>query len=191
MSIEDEKFQTALDLVAILIESARRSSFVPKLVLLDDEVRPQDLDAFFEDGVEARGTGTLDRDLGPALGLTLPNSLRVLVSDCLSPGEPEQWITRLSRSAGQTVVLQVLGALDADPPRVQAERLRDVETGEALERIVDDGARARYLDRLERWNLGVERAVARVGGQWLTVTANAPLEDHVRRTFLASGMLEV
>lgn len=190
MAVEDSKFETAVNLVGVLLEAARRSSFQPKLFVLTDEPRPLDLTVFFEQGVDANSVLSLDQALVRALGIAKSGSMRVVVSDFLSPVEPGNYIPRLARGAGTLNCVQVLGEGDVDPPHDSTERLVDVESGETLERVVDVHARERYLERLARWNRGIEEQVTRVGADWRSVVATQPLENQVRDTFLASGLFE-
>lgn len=191
MAVEPEKLALAVDLAGVLLEAARRSAFQPTLFALDDRPRPLEVAAFLERGVEAEGTAALPAALDAVADRGLGGSLRVVVSDFLVPAPPESYFPRLARAAGQAAFVQVLGAGDVEPPHDAAERLIDAETGESFERVLDDGARARYLERLGRWNASLEGEARRLGASWTSVTPRETLAEQVRTGLVASGLLEV
>lgn len=191
MAVEEDKLALAVDLAGVLLEAARRSSYHPTLFALDDAPRPVEVAAFFERGVEATGTAPLPTALDAVADRARAGSLRVVISDFLVPVPPGAYFPRLVRPAGQAAFLQVLGREDVEPPHDAAERLVDSETAESLERVIDDGARARYLERLARWNADLEGEARRLGGAWTSVTPAASLAEQVRTGLVASGLLEV
>lgn len=102
-------------------------------------------------------------------------SIRVLVSDLLWPGDPMAVLQPLAGNAAMLALVQVLARSDAEPPPRGSVRLVDSETGERRDLFIDAAEQQRYrtalADHLESWN----QAAARVGA--------------VMRTFIAEDLL--
>jgi uncharacterized protein (DUF58 family) len=107
--------------------------------------------------------------------------LRVVVSDFLVEASPGALAERLSRDAAGTVLLQVLDAEDVEPSAGMGARLTDSESGEVLERLLDEGVVAAYRERLAAHVAAWQGAARRVSARWIQLVASAPLELLARR----------
>jgi uncharacterized protein (DUF58 family) len=95
-----------------------------------------------------------------------PLSVRILISDLLWEGTPEQVAGALATGASSTIIVQVLAAEDVNPDLRGGWRIVDVESGEWQEVFVDAVAEERYRDALMRhramWDEGARHARATV-----------------------------
>jgi hypothetical protein len=105
-----------------------------------------------------------------------PFGMRVLVSDLLWLGDPEQVLRPLAHRAAALVVVQLLAKRDLTPDRRGNFRLVDSESGGTAEVLVDDRAVKRYTDALRRHEENWSRAVRQLGGVLVTFVAEEFLE---------------
>lgn len=116
-------------------------------------------------------------------------SLRMLVSDMLSPEDPAPRIRRLAAGAAHCYVLQLLDPWEAEPGTDGPLTLLDCEGSARIDLVLDEAIVARYRSRLRRLCGAVESAVRAVGGTYALVRAAAP-ETMFRHQLLAQGVLE-
>lgn len=100
-----------------------------------------------------------------------PFAMRILVSDLLWLGDPEQVLRPLAHRAAALVVVQLLARRDLTPARRGNFRLVDSETDSTAEVLVDDRAVRRYADALRRHEENWSRAVRQLGGILVTLVA--------------------
>ncbi len=101
-----------------------------------------------------------------------PGSLRVLVSDCLFPGEPEPVVRALASSKGRGVVLAPSSTEESEPKWLGQLELEDCETGARRTEFIDDARlesyRASYLRHFQFWEASCRRravAFAQIPGE--------------------------
>jgi len=105
-----------------------------------------------------------------------PFAMRVLVSDLLWLGDPEQVLRPLSHRAAAVVVIQLLAKRDLVPVRRGNFRLVDSETGSTAEVLLDERAVRRYTEALRRHEENWSRAVRQLGGLLVTMEAEEFLD---------------
>ena len=164
MATDDAKGALAVDVAGLFVEVARSEGFGVSVLLLEDAVRRVDAETFLGAGVELGARRRLVDLLGDAQRLLRPGSLRIVVSDFLSPHGAPELVRALSRGGGGCALVQVLSRDDVEPPRRGKHRLTDAEKDEALDLVVDDDLRERYLGRLARLVEGLRRAAQAQGG---------------------------
>ena len=89
--------------------------------------------------------------------------IRAFVSDLLFPDDPATVLRPLSDGAAAVWVLQVLAPDEADPAPLGPRRLVDVETGAALDAVLDQSALASYRAALAAHRARWEDAARRHG----------------------------
>ncbi|HEX7153960.1 MAG TPA: DUF58 domain-containing protein [Thermoanaerobaculia bacterium] len=95
-----------------------------------------------------------------------PLSVRILISDLLWEGSPEEVTGALATGGSATLLVQVLSTDDAAPDLRGGWRILDVESGEWQEVFVDAEAMERYRQALTRhramWDEGARNARATI-----------------------------
>jgi uncharacterized protein (DUF58 family) len=120
-----------------------------------------------------------------------PRGTRFLVSDLLWPGDPLATLRPLADRAAAVVVIQALGAADADPPEGQSVRLVDSETDEVREVHVGPEQARRYREALARHRQNWHGACRQVGAVFCTVLAEQLVKDWRLDELVASEVLRV
>jgi hypothetical protein len=92
------------------------------------------------------------------LALEVPwrrGAMRVVITDCLWPGDPGAWLNVLAREASQAVLLLPYAAEESDPEWSGGVEMKDCETGvERLQRVDRQGAeqyRRAYREHFRLW----------------------------------------
>lgn len=120
-----------------------------------------------------------------------PQGIRVLISDLLWLGEPNNVLDHMANSAAAVYVIQVLARADVEPEQRGNVRLVDCESGEVREVFVDAIAERRYRENLARhqdlWN----QAARTVGATMTTVVAEDLVEDWDLGELVAAEVLTV
>jgi len=189
MAVDEAKASLAVDLAGLIVSVARREGFTTSLLLLVDRPERLEQHLFRSLGVAFEATLPLVRCVREAVGLLRPGSLRVFVSDFLSPHVPEELVRTLARGAGGLALLQTVAESDLEPPRETALRLFDSESEEELDLVIDDRIRGRYLARLDRLIDGLRVECLRHGATFAQLRAGTPLEEHCRETLMREGFL--
>jgi uncharacterized protein (DUF58 family) len=101
----------------------------------------------------------------------------MLFSDLLDEGATLRAATRLAAARHEVTVVHVLAAEELDPGADGASVLRDSETGEDLELVLDDDARRAYRGELARFVEASEAALRRVGVRYVRAFADRPALD--------------
>ncbi|HJQ37930.1 MAG TPA: DUF58 domain-containing protein [Thermoanaerobaculia bacterium] len=147
------KAEATLAIAAMIAAAAVNAAFPYALSLVRDRVqrvaggsaRPTSWNAIAFDhaGTPAVALASEARTLRPL-------SMRFFISDLLWPGEPQAIAAALAQNATATVIIQVLGADDANPELRGGWRVVDAETNEWREVFFDASAVAQYRDALAR-----------------------------------------
>jgi uncharacterized protein (DUF58 family) len=119
-----------------------------------------------------------------------PASLRVLVSDCLLPGAPQEVVLRLVSGRGQGLVLAPACRSESSPNWLGDVDLEDCETGaRRLERI-DPGRleeyRRRYRNHFSLW----QGSCRRFGVPFARIPAEEDLREVLRSHALPAAAVE-
>jgi len=189
MAVDESKAQFTVDLVHVLCEAARSSGFHVRLTLLGDVPEVVAAERFQAQGVEFAGKLPLGQALQQGLRTLRSGSIRILVSDFLSPHESASVVKPLARGAGGLFLVQVLGREDRDPPLGKALRLEDAETGASLDLVLDARTVQSYKQRIERLGAALDAECQRVAGRFLSVCSVDALERLCRERFATAGLL--
>ncbi|MCU0702221.1 MAG: DUF58 domain-containing protein [Myxococcaceae bacterium] len=182
MAVSREKAARSKELALWVCELARNGGCEPVLLLAgqDGQRVPGPQARLALSTLKADGKEPFDVALGRLPPLRACG-LRVVVSDFLVEARAAPLAERLAREAAGCVLLQVLDADDVDPPGGAGARLTDAETGEVLERLVDDDVVKAYRERLGAHVAGWEGAARRVSARWVQLVASASLDVLARR----------
>lgn len=190
MAVEAEKGQRAVDLVALLHLAARATGYEVATITLGDIPERFSEERLLRDGPSFDARSPLGAAVHDAAPRLRPGSLRIVVSDFLSPHDATTLVRTLAHGAGSLVLLQLLGQGDADPPVDAALRLIDAESDTELDLVIDASRRARYLDRLGRLTSALETEARRAGALFLSTTSAIGLEETCRDLLARRGVLE-
>lgn len=171
MGADEAKAQLCVDLVSVLVGAAHSAGYGVRLVRLGERAEPMELARFEAHGLLFEGRHPLAQTARGAASLLRPGTARLLVSDFLSPHEPQALVRPLGASAGALGLVQVLSSFDANPPVGQALCLVDAESGEGEDLVLDESTVGAYRGRLERLGEGLAREARRAGGALVTVIA--------------------
>lgn len=144
--------RAALGLAAALATAATNAGFSRTIFLAGDVCQPVEGSPGHPQqwqGIQFEAGSSVSQSLADSGPAFRPNGLRVLISDLLWPGEPMETLAYLAQRAAGVFVLQVLAAVDLDPPRPGNIRLVDSETGQEKEVYLDEPARKLYRGALE------------------------------------------
>jgi hypothetical protein len=179
-----------VDLAALLVGVARGSGLAPRAVRVGDRIERLDLEHFEREGVELDAVRPITDALAELSAHLRPGSMRYLVSDFLTPHAPDALVRVLARNAGSLALVQVLAEQDRVPRAGAALRLLDAEIGDAMDLVVDERAVARYVERLARLESALADECKRCSATFVTLVADAPLEDLARGPLSVRGVLE-
>jgi len=160
-----------------------------RLIELADEPRVLEQEEFRAEGIQFAGRLPLSVTADAATGLLRPGTLRVLVSDFLSPHDSARVVRSFAARAGGLALFQVLSAEDAAPPVGAAFRMEDAETGERREIVLDGNTVDDYLSRLGRLTDGLEIECRRAAARFLRLVAGPSLVEVCRERLAREGMI--
>lgn len=130
------------------------------------------------DAVTARGDARVDRAADALLARHGRRpGLAVVLSDLFDAGAGVAAARRLAAARHETTVVHLLAAEELDPEALGEATLVDSETGDALDLVVDDDARAQYRDRLARWTSDLSADLGRRGVRYVQAFAGARERD--------------
>ncbi len=190
MAVEPAKAQRLVDLVAFFDAAARGAGLRTRVLRLGARPERLEPDRFLAEGVTCDDAAPLGHGLAALAPLLRPDSVRVLVSDLLSPGDAAGHVRELAARAGGLGVVQVLGERDARPEVGDTVRLVDAESGEPVDLVLDRRTVEAYLARLARLESAWAEAVQRRGGLFARTLASEPLDLVARGALLRAGIVE-
>jgi len=108
-----------------------------------------------------------------------PRAVRILVSDLLTPEDPELQLARLSHHAAGVFILRILSREEISPTPGGAFDCVDSETGEHRELVLDDSTlnayHAAFDAHTSRWRAAARRHAA----TFVDLVADVPFADHL------------
>jgi uncharacterized protein (DUF58 family) len=188
------KARATLALGGLFASAATNAGFSHAGWLLSDEVKP--IGSLAKRADEWEGIA-FDSSIPPISALSgaaaqmKSRGIRVLVSDLLWNAEPGRVVRQLTERAAAVVVIQVLAAVDADPPYGGHLQLIDSETGDIREVRVDAARIAKYRDNLTRLQGHWSDACRSLGAVFTTVIAEELIRDWRLDGLVANGVLQV
>src|SRR4051812_7214673 len=136
--------------------------------------------------IEARGPASLPAALRGVSERALRPGLLLVLSDFFDAGPVAEELSRL-RAQGHTLTLvQVLSRMELEPDFEGDLGLLDSETQAELEVTMDPSAVEAYLGRLAGLVEELRATARRLGGRYVRVLTDEPLEAPVRRIVLGS-----
>jgi len=190
VDVDEQKAQRVVDLAAFLDVAARSAGFRSRILRMGEQPEQLSLERFLGEGLVHDAVLSLGAALGALAPLLRPGSIRVLLSDLLTPEDASVLVRDLAARAGGLGVVQVLGAHDAAPAVGAAVQLIDAETGAKLDAVLDRRTVEAYLARLSRLEAAWAEATQRRGGVFARTLAWEPLEAVARGPLLRAGLIE-
>jgi len=189
MSIADgRKHALAHELCRWLFHSARSADIAVRLFAAGEDVRR--VEGPGELTFAGESSALLQRPRRVVEGLRT-SSVRLLLSDFMSPAAPGSIIRPYAEGCSLLLVVRLLGPWEADPDPTGPVELVDREAGRSRQRNVEASAVRAYRRRLQRLTDALQEEISRCGGRWVDVTADRSLEDVLRDEFLPEGLVEV
>lgn len=114
----------------------------------------------------------------------------IVISDLLFPvADFQSGLTVLRAAKLDVLVVQTLGRGEIAPAVSGMDRLVDAETGEEIDRGLDERGRAVYLRNLQQHRRELRSACHRLGAQYAFYDTSTDLEDFVLTELPALGLL--
>jgi uncharacterized protein (DUF58 family) len=137
--------------------------------------------------IEARGQGSLAAALRGVSERALRPGLLVVLSDFFDPGPVAEELSRLRAQGHALTLVQVLSRMELEPDFEGDLGLVDSETQAEVEVTMDASAVEAYLARLTGLIEELRATARRLGGRYVRVLTDEPLEAPVRRIVLGGG----
>jgi len=134
--------------------------------------------------IEARGQTSLPAALRAIAERALRPGLLVVLSDFFDPGPVTEELSRLRAQGHALALVQVLSRMELEPSFEGDLGLIDAETQLELEVSMDAAAVEAYLARVTGLVQELRDAARRLGGRYVRVVTDEPLETPLRRIVL-------
>jgi len=187
-SLAQGKAQRTVDLVAGLARAAEADGFLVRLHIGGRRASTEELMAA---GLEFTSRMPLIESVQRSASRLRPGSVRLLVSDFLSPHSAPALVRRLAAGAGTVGLVQVLSAWDADPEESGALRLTDSETDEVLDLVLDGPSVRLYLERLRALTEALREEARLTGGVFVRMMTHRALDEECSEVLVPHGLLTV
>ncbi len=169
-----EKLRAVLSLAGLLARAADNAGFTHCPWLIAGDCRRVENGHF-----QASGWGPMQFSFSGNCADSLlrfppswkPLGIRILLSDLLWDGDPEQIVRLISQNASAVLVVQILAKDDVQPMFKGNMRLYDVETESHIEMFVDDLLLQRYRESLAGLQQNWQAACTRAGVRMTTMIA--------------------
>lgn len=137
--------------------------------------------------IEARGQASLPAALRAVAERGLRPGLLVVLSDFLDPGPVTDELSRLRAQGHALALVQVLSRMELEPDFEGDLGLVDAETQAELEVTMDASAIEAYLARMTGLVQELRATARRLGGRYVRVLSDEPLEAPLRRLVLGTN----
>ena len=189
MALEDgRKHHLAVELCGWLFHSARAEGLAVRLFAVGEQVRRVD------DPVQIAFTepvSVLFADPRRAAAALRRSSVRLVLTDFMSPADPASVLRALSAGCSKLVLVHLLGPWEAAPNAEGPSVLEAAEGGLQMDIQLEHKAIEAYRKRLNALVNAIKDEMFRCGGQYVGVVADRGIEAVLRDTFLPAGLAEV
>jgi uncharacterized protein (DUF58 family) len=189
MAVDEAKAQLSVDLTLFMALAARRQGFSVRVIAVGDEPAKVELDTLQINGLEFDGRRPLEHSLGMARAYLRPGTLRMLISDFLSPYDSAEMVRSLSQKAGGVALFQILSHGDNHPLVGSALRMEDSESGALRDIVLDAETVNAYLGRLGRLKDTLEVECRRAAVRFTSLEAGPELDDICRQYLARTGLM--
>ena len=165
----------------------------PSLILLGDNRPLEVLSMEMLDrltGVPFEGVAPLPHLLEENAVPLKKQAVRVVISDFLFQGDPEQLVRRLAGDASTLWLIQILSEWESSPTPLGGRRLVDAETSATSDLLLDRRTVAAYKERLQRLQDEYARQCRRAHATWVSLIADRGLATVCHDELCASGILQ-
>ena len=191
MAADDAKKRRSLELFYFSVESAVAAGarLRPWIMTRDGAARVDVERIRSGEDVFAAGTDEVDASLLQWVALR-PGSLRVLISDCLFPGDPESVISTLAGRKGRAMVLAPTSSAESEPNWRGHMELEDCESTSRRVEFFDDARLARYREAYARHFQMWEERCRRYGFPFVHLPVERELSEALREHALGVAAIE-
>jgi uncharacterized protein (DUF58 family) len=137
--------------------------------------------------IEARGEASLPAALRGVAERALRPGLLVVLSDFFDPGPVAEELTRVRAQGHAVALVQVLSRMELEPDFEGDLGLVDAETHAEVEVTMDAAALEAYLARMAGLVHELRATARRLGGRYVRVISDEPLEAPLRRIVLGTS----
>lgn len=176
------KKSCTLGLAALLATAARNAHCTQRVFFAGNEVRElvdshQSPANWQDEALRLSGTRPLPEAFAQGPPRLRPQSIRILVSDLLWPGDPRQVLTPMAHGGADLAVIQLAAATDIIPPERGNLRLHDVETNEDKEIFIDAAMEKQFHDAVARHRQMWEETCRELGARLVVLVAEQVIQD--------------
>lgn len=178
MSLSPEKAQLTVDMVGFLAQVCRNDGIETRIFRLSQGVIP------FEEILLVEESFSSQMPLQEMVLNTVPRTRKdahvFLISDFLSPHDPQKLTSNMARKAATVTGIQILAREDHIFEEEQSLLLEDAETGELIEIDLDHQTIEAYLHSLQMLQDDWERQLTGWGGVFRVFTCSQSFVDNCR-----------
>ena len=118
-------------------------------------------------------------------------SVRLILSDFMTPLDVPQALKAIHRDCSRLIVIRLLGPWEAHPDPIGPVVLKNVEDDRQANLTLDQAAVKAYLRRLETSRSDLAGLCIRLGGLHVELAADRTLESVLRNDLMPLGLVEV
>lgn len=184
-----QKAQAALKLTGLLDQLCEQGSIHSQVRILQQQKPATKEDLMRAKPEQLQSTQTMQEVFSENRMELKSCTIRILLSDFLTPLNPEALVRSLSRDANGFWLIQVLTQWEQSPSQLGGRRLVDQATQTHLDLKVEGERVTRYRQRLQKLQQDLAEKARQYQGQFLTLIADKPLAEHCRETLTPAGFL--
>ncbi len=174
------KGRATLGLAALLAQSARNCGLTHSAWLagnICEKITNSTEYPALWDGIDFSGKIGCELSLKSSHPVWRPGGIRVLISDLFWMGDPLNTLNIIGEKASSVCVIQLLANADANPDLSGNTRLKDCETGDLKEMLINAESREKYISNLNKHKQNWAHSCRQVGAKTATVIAERVLEN--------------
>ncbi len=178
MMLSSQKAQLTIDMAGFLAQVCRNDGVEARIFRLSQGV------VAFEEILLAEEKFSSQQSLQEMVLNTIPRSRKdahvFLISDFLSPHDPQKLASHIARKAATVTGIQILATEDHILEEEQSVLLEDSETGEMVEIDLDKATIDAYLNSLQTLQDDWDRQLTGWGGIFRVFSCNQSFIEHCR-----------
>ena len=175
--VNTQKLYTSLSLSSLIATAASNANYLTKIWSTDDgvhEIRHGiNHDAIMQWSEELKFTSTLNPNEAFNFhhGVFQHNGVRIFISDLLFTGEPKHLLRRIGLNSSAVIILQILSEEDINPIVSNSTKIKDSETGEFTDILIDEVAIKKYKQAFANHQQNWEHCCKECGALLVTINA--------------------
>ncbi len=181
MNLNDTgKGHATLGMAALIAQAARNCGLTHSAWLagnICEKITNSSEEPVLWDGIDLTSKISCELSLKSSHPVMRPGGIRVLISDLFWMGDPLNTLNIISEKASSVYVIQVLANADANPDLSGNTRLKDCETGDLKEMLINAESKEKYISNLNKHKQNWTHSCRQVGAKIATVIAERVLEN--------------